>query len=421
MSWITQCSLLAFLSIATLGCTGEISSNSQSDANTSSGSSIDAHTTVDAVDAALPVLFLDDDDMVGDYRAVFSIPEPGKTDYTIMYEIQKYIDGAVAGSTIHGHITTLSRAFITDALIAAQTRGVEVYTVQNGNPTPESKRLASALGAHHVVCGDTGLDITSCVSTLNGATHHLKDWMFERTVVGGTERSDVTFITSQNLTVSTGEMCNDLFIVEGNQEFYDANLAAFEVFFAQERTDDLYNLPGIGHRLVPSANAEISFAPQTTSPGHTDYDASNDHVALALARVDGFESGCSLDVAHLGLYRSREAVLDQVLRIAALGCKVRIAYTNMNEAAFARLHDKVEMRRADAPEIHSKMMVYRGRYDGVANRAMVWGGSHNMSMGSLRQRDEIFVAISRLALANDYIGYFNGVWARSLASVIPND
>lgn len=370
-------------------------------------------------DAEAPAVFLEDDEMVGTYRAYFSLPKPGATDYAIVEKLAEYIGGTPKGATIRGHITTLSRPIVTDALIAAQKRGVTVYIVQNGNPTPESQRLAAALGQNHVVCGDAALDVTSCVSTLPGATHHLKDWMFSSTTVGGTAHQHVTWVTSQNLTVSTSRMFNDAFVVLDNEDFYDAHVASFASFFNQERTDDFYNVKGRGHHVIPSANAEMSFAPQTTSKGHTSYHASNDHVAEALSRVQVAEPGCFLKVAALSLFRSRSALIDEFLRIRALGCTVQIAFTDGNAGAFDRLNGQVELRNAKDPGIHSKMMVYRGNYDGAPGRSMVWGGSHNFSMGSLRQRDEIFVAVSRHALADAYVDYFDAVWKTTQPAVRP--
>jgi len=77
------------------------------------------------------------------------------------------------------------------------------------------------------------------------------------------------------------------------------------------------------------------------------------------------------------------------------------------------LSGQVDVRKAEGPTIHSKMMLYKGIYDGTPGRTFVWGGSHNWTMASLRVRDEVFVAISRLGIYNSYSNYFNAVWAAS--------
>jgi phosphatidylserine/phosphatidylglycerophosphate/cardiolipin synthase-like enzyme len=135
---------------------------------------------------------------------------------------------------------------------------------------------------------------------------------------------------------------------------------------------------------------------------------------MALSRIDAYEPGCALAVANLAISDTRWAILDELVRIRALGCRVRVAFSSIAGPAYVQLWQAgIEIRYAQKPEIHSKMMLYKGRYDGEPGRTFVWGGSHNWTMGSLRKRDEVFVAISRLGIYLNYKKYFDHIWAVS--------
>ena len=178
-------------------------------------------------------------------------------------------------------------------------------------------------------------------------------------------------------------------------------------------------MPGRGHHVVPSAQAEISYAPQTTSAESTDYHPSNDHVATAISRIDGYEPGCALQVAMLSISSSRSAIIDELVRVRQrLGCPVQVAVSIINTKALTRLMThgiEVRVQRDTRPGIHSKMMLYRGRYDGASGRTMVWGGSHNWTMFSLRSRDEVFVAIGHPDIYLRYHEYFGRLWGTDAA------
>ena len=223
-------------------------------------------------------------------------------------------------------------------------------------------------------------------------------------------RTYSTWVTSQNLTQTSTQQFNDVFIVNDNYELYAAYVESFKSFYGQHRSNDFYNVPGRGHHVIPSANVEISYSPNKTS----------DHVAMALSisRIDRYEPGCSLQVAMYSISSSRKAVIDELRRIRALGCQVQVVATTFHATAISKLLSEeepgapVELRQATCPSIHSKMMLYKGVYDGTPGRTFVWGGSHNWNWESLHMNDEVFVAISRLGIYKSYHDYFAWIWAR---------
>jgi phosphatidylserine/phosphatidylglycerophosphate/cardiolipin synthase-like enzyme len=372
--------------------------------------------------------------MVGDYLSYFNIPPPGGRSDTIRNKLLVYINGATPGSEIRGHITYISLPEITQALIDAHGRGVQVFLVQYGGgvkypgSSPQGDALEAYFGTRHKYCyedrgpiGPSEEDLTSCVSSIDGATHHIKNWLFSNTVVDGVTRTYSVWVTSYNLTNGSNKEFNDVFIVNDKYELYAAYEKSYRHFYGQRRSDDFYNVAGRGHHVIASANSEISYSPQTRSPGsptagEEPYGRTNDHVAMALSRIDGYEPGCSLQVANLSFSSSRWAIIDELLRIRGLGCSVQIAFSRnyLSMTAMSELSSgQVELRHSTQTTIHSKMMLYKGRYDGTSGRTFVWGGSHNWNMASLRYNDEVFVAISRLGIYKSYSAYFDAIWARS--------
>ena len=359
--------------------------------------------------------------MVGDYLSYFNIPaEAGRSSTTIQKKLLAYINGATDGSEVRGHITRISNGDIADALIAAHKRGVTVYLVQDGGAVKdpgaslEGDRLEEYFGTRHKYCyedrGESGpsvFDLTSCVSSVQGTintptTHHIKNWYFSNTVVNNRTRTYSTWVTSYNLTKTSDKQFNDVFIVNDNEDLYSAYVRSFASFYNQDRSDDFFNVEGRGHHVIASANTEISYSPQKAG----------DYVATALSRI-GYQQGCKLKVANLSISSYRRSVLKQLVRVSELGCQVQVAYSGANAAAVSRLQAAgIALRVAKGTRIHSKMMLYRGRYDGTPGRTIVWGGSHNWTKGSLRVRDEVFVAISRLGIYKRYRDYFEQIWLR---------
>jgi phosphatidylserine/phosphatidylglycerophosphate/cardiolipin synthase-like enzyme len=362
--------------------------------------------------------------LAGEYPPSFNIPKQGHQATTLQNKLLAYIKGAVPGSKIRGHITTIGIKDITKALIEAHERGVSVYLVHDGRFSPngsapergdhaQGMKLEAHLGARHVWCyqdqhpaGPGPLDPTSCVSTVAGATHHIKNWYFSNTVVDGRRREYSTWVTSYNLTHSSNRQFNDAFVVNGNRDLYRAYVRSFERFYNQARSDDFYNVPGRGHQVIPSAKTEIAYSPQKAG----------DQVAAALSRIDRYERRCRLRVANLSIAASRTALIGQLVRIESLGCRVQVAVSCDHGAVSQLLPRGIKVRTPKATQIHSKMMLYRGRYDGQPNRRLVWGGSHNLTGPSLRRRDEVFVGISRAGIYKRYRNkFFAKIWRRSKA------
>ena len=66
-------------------------------------------------------------------------------------------------------------------------------------------------------------------------------------------------------------------------------------------------------------------------------EASTDTVAGRLGYFDTFEAGCYVHVAQNHFNDTRMAVVDELKRIAALGCSVKVAYGSMDTQPYTQL------------------------------------------------------------------------------------
>jgi hypothetical protein len=249
--------------------------------------------------------------------------------------------------------------------------------------------------------------------------------MFSETVVDDTLIRHSSWVTSYNLTEASNQQFQDVFIVNDNKELYGANVESFKHFYGQRRTDDFFNVPGAGHHYIHSARTEISYSPHRPAPGaEPEFSPTTDHVAVALSRIDGYEPGCTLRAAVPSISDERPYIIDELLRIRMdLGCRVQIVYSRTyGTAVFRLLLAGVELHYAPqrpphgpgpGPDVHSKMMVYTGRYNGWSGQKLVWGGSHNWNEVCLLRNDEVFVSISHPDIFTAYKNYFNVIWSRS--------
>jgi phosphatidylserine/phosphatidylglycerophosphate/cardiolipin synthase-like enzyme len=357
--------------------------------------------------------------LVGRWQSYFNEPGPanGYTDSTLRDRLVAYISGAVPGSEIRAHVTTLSGAasmrVVVDALIAAHDRGVVISMVHNGDSFffPELERR---LGGRYVHCGTPEVENnTACLSSVDDGTHHMKNWYFSHVDLGSNVYEHLVVATSYNITVTQSQQFNDMLAVSGNQELYDAHVAVFDDYLHQRKTDDRHGEPG-GRIFVPSAATYTAeFSPQKAG----------DMIADALERISQYEEGCALRVATLNLTRS--AIIGQLVRIAELGCEVRVVTgTKLSADNQSRLNAAgIQTRNVDIvhggghTSLHNKMMVYNGFYDTPVgahrkdDRVWVWTGSQNFTARPLRFRDDVFVGISRLGVYNNYAAHFETIWA----------
>ncbi|WP_246256897.1 phospholipase D-like domain-containing protein [Amycolatopsis anabasis] len=335
-------------------------------------------------------------------ETVFNEPaDNGDRDHRIEARLVRLVDGAPAGSEINFSVYTWTRTPVAEAVKRAQARGVRVRIAIDGgaddDPANEpTKILKGANLTKLVFCGPGG-DNTACIAN-RGKPHsinHDKLWMFSETE----GRKDVVAVASHNLTHSQGNLFNHAIIMSGDADLYGYYHQHMDRMLGQRKNNDYFNSGG--YHKSPDSLVTSYLSPRADSSGGTSEEFATDTYAQLLKYITKAEPGCSLDIAQANIADSRTVVVDQIVRIARLGCQVRIVYDAMGPDNLAKLKGKpnIALKRYldnDADNIdgrkvsiHSKYMSYRGHYNETPGRSIVFSGSHNLSGAALRTNDEI--------------------------------
>jgi phosphatidylserine/phosphatidylglycerophosphate/cardiolipin synthase-like enzyme len=175
----------------------------------------------------------------------------------------------------------------------------------------------------------------------------------------------------------------------------------------------------------------VFLSPRLSSTGTALAEALTDTIALELARMTKFESGCFVRLVQSDFNPERKAVLDELLRIAALGCEVRIVYDEMEATAQTALglapgskavphvsgkHFNVTATVGTAEyhvTVHSKYFLMKGFIDDKPAQVRTYTGTHNFLLSALRANDENLLRLSDPKVFADFDANFADVWSHA--------
>ncbi|WP_103529337.1 phosphatidylserine/phosphatidylglycerophosphate/cardiolipin synthase family protein [Streptomyces sp. SM12] len=350
---------------------------------------------------------------------VFNTPSPvGDPDTTLESHIVELVDATPAGESIHGALYSWTREPVAEALARAQARGVSVSLAidkdgaGNVNSDPSNTAMAVLRDAgltRLVFCGNTSRGNTACIGNRDNSINHNKVFTFSTTG----DMSNVVLVASHNLTNTQNSLHNNAVVLHEDADLYQAFQRHMSNLLAQRKNNNYYRSAD-GYFRSPTSDIRVFFSPYADSSGGTDPEASTDLIAGRLSYITRYQQGCSVDVAHAQFTGPRAAVADELIRIGALGCRVRvIGGEGMTTYITDRLAGKrnVTVRRLD--ELHSKYIVYSGDYNGTAGRNLVFTGSQNLTGPALRSHDETFIRVEHPDAVGGYEGNFALLWSRA--------
>ncbi len=329
------------------------------------------------------------------------------------------INQTQAGSQITVSMYTFTDDVVSGALVAAKQRGVAVRIIVDHTTVTmaggEYTTLANGLGTDRgqsswVMACPAG---RGCIGTrvlpsdTDGPINHNKFFLFSQ--VGGA--NDVVVQTSANMT---GTQRTDLFnnavtIVDpGLYSIYQAYFADLLSHGAGSGLSDYYKTPS-----STTGPYKAYFFPRKEASGASyDNDASTDTVKLILDNVS-CSGGTQIRMAA-NLF-TRDEVAKKLVSLVGAGCSVYLAAdgapgsmgTAVTNTLYGKLTKRVECyenRAGDSTKVglHSKYLLINGTYDGVANRKLVWTGSHNYTYPSLRANDETLLKIDDPAVYDQF-------------------
>jgi hypothetical protein len=371
-------------------------------------------------------------------RAVFGVPPDnlGAQDPTIESEILRYVAGVPTGGSIRVAMYYWNRNNVADALVAAQARGVKVYVASDGNAdyVPSLTRLESKI-EKLVRCVRPSMG-TACVGTASYSTQHNKLFLISSSVLSGVTHQEVAIVSSQNLTWGELTQHENALIFENDSPLYAFYTAYVDDLLNQRTNADYYNTSngkgGLKGVLASSeSGASVYLSPRLSSTGTLTAESKTDTVALELARMTKFETGCFVHAIQSDIKPERQAVLDQLLRIAALGCDVRIVYddvapavlTTLGFAAGSKAVPHVTGKHYNVPvtvgtssytvTVHSKYFLMKGYIDGKAAQVRTYSGTQNWLISALRANDENLIRLADPTVFSAFDANFASVWAKA--------
>jgi hypothetical protein len=316
---------------------------------------------------------------------------PGSgVDHHAINELIRLIESVPAGGRIDGHIFSITVDAVGNALLAAQTRGVDVRISTDG----QMARSTDSVKTNYldklngiVYCASPTTD--SCVSSADDAISHTKLFIFTHAAAPDGAQSDkVVWFGSANQTYASGmRLYNNTVTIYGDASLYDMFRGYLDDLRLRVRAADYYDpTSGRGHLLATSADVYVS--PESTTD-------------LVVNRLDDVtpDTKCRVKVMHASIRDSRLAVVDRLVTMKNGGCQIQVVADTVEPQALAAL------KAAGIPvrhmPIHDKSFIIYGKY-GNAYEYRVYSGSQNLSGGALRKYDEILV---KLAAETDAAGH----------------
>lgn len=372
-------------------------------------------------------------------------------------QLLSLIKGANVGSSIHLAEYKLSDSGVTQALVDAHCRGVNVRIILDSGEVGNSSwtTLTSALGQDttasswitHCPSGEACL---SHDSSGDGSINHNKFAIFSSV---GTAKN-VVFQMTMNLNSNNEALFNDaVMIVPSASDTAATTYNNYDNYFVKMKAHapassaavpDYFNPPPTGagpsdsERTDSATNTKIYFSPRPDygSPKATDT------MLNLLQNVD-----CSRDTqqtvgddgktaVRVGMSEWNDVdIADQLKSMQEAGCDVNVIFRSDNDSAVIKDltksipsgHGQLTLRYfcdpnvSSQPSFHDKFAYVGGNYGGGAsndNRTLVFMGSLNYITKALRSNDNVLLKIENSSVYASYKSYFQTLsGARGIHSI----
>lgn len=354
----------------------------------------------------------------------------------IRNELIDLIQRADVGSEISGAVYLFTDVAAADALIAAHARGVKVRLVVDHKttlpirekPNEAHARLTRALGTTPSATGSYVYACPvgrGCIGTRTGLNstpiNHNKFFLFSK--VGGVQ--GLVFQTSSNLTTSQREnFYNNAVVIphtglHKTYRDYHADLVAY----GQQTGLTHYN------KTRQDGPYETFFFPRQETQGAALTEPATDTVVSVLNNVRCLPGGGTK--VRIGMFAfTRVEVAKKLASLGAQGCQVYVFY---NEYIAPDSGDSVsdDVRKAlsdgnklkgqaacnavatwgaqEGVGLHSKYLLVEGAYGDVDDTALVFTGSANYTVPTLRGHDETMLKISDRSVYQQFENNFDDV------------
>ena len=342
-------------------------------------------------------------------------PAFGGVDPTITTEVKRLIDATPSGASIRGAIHSLSNQGVAEALVAAQTRGVNVSIVLDGKNATTGFAAVETIKqlAQHKFCTNANGG-GGCIGTGAAGNMHTKLFTFSQTRdPQGVLHSDVSWISSANLTGASGTEAfnNSVTLYDATSLFEGLNANFADMWNRRHYAANDYYDSASGRGYYQANPADAYASPEAVGQTDTLVTRLNDLTPDAQCRV---RMGMSFVTA------GRPELLAQLKRMKAGGCSIWMVVSgnatdgiDMASSVYTALLDAgVALRRKD--KVHDKFFAVYGKY-GASYAYRVYTGSQNWSQDALNENEELLVKLapetgSVHPLYDAYSAHFNDAY-----------
>jgi phosphatidylserine/phosphatidylglycerophosphate/cardiolipin synthase-like enzyme len=328
-------------------------------------------------------------------------------DLSIENETLRLIRAAVPGSRIRIAMLAWTRTTISNALVEAQERGVDIRALadrQNLVETPpgsgvfaytDAVRIAKqGLGDDRMgLCNEDRPSGGACIGT---GVNQNKLLLFSELCDGS---KDVVVQSSANFTEAQLRAHNSALVVRDDPKLFEL-YESYWTDLAAQQTNLAYYRSGDG-----DTGTRAFFFPRAGD------DENTDTVYRILEQVQcTSESRIRIAMGYWTMNRSR--IVDILATKKAQGCSVKILTGEEGTSAALSSHLASRLAASDfivAKGIHHKYLLVDAQYAGARQR-LVWTGSHNYTGPALRQNDETLLRVDDANVFTAFQANWDAMW-----------
>ena len=341
----------------------------------------------------------------------------GNSSTKIMNRLIALVDNTPAGQSVYLSIYMINYQPLMDALKNAETRGVDLHLIVDMSRSDPQVTNATSLPWLQSNLTNSEIVVTTSDISANSINHH-KHALFSGVSTTTGLATNVTFQTSHNFTTSDMGKIQDALIFN-DADIYNAFLSNWNIMKQNASSGMKANFNYTTHNL--GANTKLTFFPRITSGV---YDGEDDIVENLNAITD--VANAKIRIAMSDWSDSRPAIVDKLIQLRNQGATIEVfvkdaagTQTKTKLRQLATLGATVRIFNLEGGgdakfNIHAKMMLLEGNWNGITNAKVILTGSHNYTDGALKTNNEVLVTLVNSTVYPQYIAYFD-----ELKSVIP--
>lgn len=339
--------------------------------------------------------------------------------YTITNNLINNANNAPKGAVIRMAFYSLSIPEVTDALVKAHARGVNVQVLMDAHAANgEWGKLTKELGTDANAPSFAILCTNGCIQGYATGALHAKFYMYSTSGNGHW----VTTVSSANPTgAQATQAWNNAYTTVGDTTVYRTHYEYFKAMLASIT----------GDRREYYAREVLKAPHRTYTFPKKSFSASTDTIYQILNRVScsGAASGYGTAGHHtrirLDMFEwtaNRQDVADKLAALRKAGCSIGVIYTSgaVDPRIISTLTD-AGISTADSTKdgngdgiadhyTHGKSLMIDGKYNGNGKVRRVFTGSPNLTANSLRHNDESIVEVASSTVYNTYYKHWQTLW-----------